>query len=188
MASRGPTRALLGAFDWLDRRIEAAERAVLAWSVIAMAGLSIANVIGRNLLGRSLAFAEELAQILVILVTFLGIGYGVRHARHIRMSAIYDQLAGGPRKALLTVTHLGTGLLLLVLAWYAGHYVAGTWDAGSVTPALRIPWFAVYVWVPLGLAVGGVQYLLGAVRNLTTSGIHASFQREEAYEDPESVI
>lgn len=181
-------RGLLGAFEWIDRRMEAVERAVLAWGIIAMAALLIANVIGRNLLGRSLAFAEELAQILVILVTFLGVGYGVRHARHIRMSALYDQLEGRARKALLTVTHVGTGLLLLVLAWYAGHYVAGTYRAGSVTPALRIPWFAVYVWVPLGLAVGGVQYLLGALRNLTSPGIHASFQREEAYEQPESVL
>jgi len=181
-------RRLLGAFERIDRRMEAVERAVLAWGIIAMAVLLIANVIGRNLLGHSLAFAEELAQILVILVTFLGVGYGVRHARHIRMSALYDQLAGRPRKVLLTTTHVGTGLLLLVLAWYAGQYVAGTYRAGSVTPALRIPWFAVYVWVPLGLAVGGVQYLLGALRNLTAPGLHASFQREEAYEEPESVL
>lgn len=171
---------------WLarvDKAIEAFEKAVLAWSIIAMATVSVANVAGRNLFGYSLAFAEELNQILIILITFLGIGYGARHARHIRMSALYDQLQGRTRKALMVIITTGTGVLMFVLAWYAGRYVAGVAAAGSVTPALRIPLYVVYAWVPVGFAIAGLQYLLAAVRNLTAEGVHLSYQQAETYEE-----
>lgn len=171
-------------FRRLDRLLERFERGVLTAGILLMAAISIANVGARNLLGESLTFAEELNQVLVVLITFLGIGYGVRHARHIRMSAMYDQLQGRARKALMVVTALGTGLLLLLLAWYAGHYVADVHRIGSVTPALRIPLYLVYLWVPVGFAIGGIQYLLAAWRNLTTPGVHLSFQQKEAYEPP----
>ncbi|WP_303906799.1 TRAP transporter small permease [Thiohalomonas denitrificans] len=167
-----------------DRLLEAFERLVLSASILLMAAVSIANVASRNLLGQSFTFVEELNQILMILITFVGIGYGVRHARHIRMSAIYDQLKGTVRKALMVIVSLATGILLLVLAWYAVQYVIGVYRTGSVTPAMRVPLYLVYAWVPVGFVVGGIQYLLAAWRNLTTPGVYLSFQQKEAYEPP----
>lgn len=165
----------------LDRGLERFERAVLTGGVLAMAAVSITNVAARNLLGTGFTFAEEINQIIMVLITFLGLGYGIRHARHIRMSAVYDQLGGRVRKGLLVITHLGTGLLLLLLAWYAVEYVAGVQRVGSVTPAMRVPLYLVYACVPLGLALGGIQYLLATWRNLTTPGVYLSFQQREAY-------
>jgi C4-dicarboxylate transporter DctQ subunit len=182
------TRSLLRALRGLDRAIERVERFILAYGVILMAVVSIINVVGRNLLNTSLAFTDEISQILIILVTFLGIGYGVRHARHIRMSAVYDQLQGIPRKALMVIISLGTAVLMFVLTWYAAAYVYETATLGSVSPALRIPLYLIYLWVPVGFLLGGIQYLLATVRNLTTPGVHLSFQQEEAYEEPGSYI
>jgi len=78
----------------LDAAVERIEGVVLAYGVLLMAAVSIANVFARNLFDHSLTFAEEVSRILTVLITFMGIGYGVRHARHIRMSALYDQLRG----------------------------------------------------------------------------------------------
>lgn len=166
-----------------DELLERAERAILAAGVLAIAGLGIANVVARNLLGGSLPFAEEMNQILVIAVTFLGLGHGVREGRHIRMSAVYDVMQGRMRKGLLLVTWAGTGLLLAWLAVLAGRYVADVRALGSVTPALRIPWWIVYALVPLGLGVASLQYLLAVARNLTTEGLHHSLRREERYDE-----
>jgi TRAP-type C4-dicarboxylate transport system permease small subunit len=176
-------RGWMGFFVRLDGGIAWIERFVLAGGILMMAAVSIANVIGRNFFDHSLAFAEEINQLLTILITFLGLGYGVRHGRHIRMSAFYDQLQGWARKALMVVICLVTGVLLLAMAWYAVGYVRDAEGVGSVTPALRIPLYLIYLWVPIGLALGGVQFLLAVVRNLTTPGVHLSFQEEEKYEE-----
>lgn len=178
---------LLRALQRLDRGIEFIERVVLAGSVLLMAAVTITNVIGRNVFDHSLIFADEFNQILIILTTFMGIGYGVRHGRHIRMTAVHDQLQGLPRKILMVIVSLGTAALMFVLAWYALAYVEKTYQIGSVTPAMQIPLYLVYMWAPVGFVLGGIQYLLAAVRNLTSPGVHLSFQKEDEYEDePES--
>ena len=176
--------ALLRALARLDRGVETVERWVLAGGVLGMAAVGIANVFARNVLGHSLTFAAEVSQLLVVLVTFLGIGYGVRHARHIRMAAFYDQLSGRWRKGLMVLICLGTAALLFTLAVLAVGYVVELAGRGRVTAALRLPLYWVYVWVPVGFLLGGLQYLLAAVRNLTSPGVHLSFQQKEAYEPP----
>jgi len=177
-----PPHHILGGLVRADEHLETVERVALAGGILAIAALGIANVVARNLLGGSLPFAEELNQILVIAVTFLGLSHGVREGRHIRMSAIYDLLDGRLRKGVLILTWLGTCILLGVLAVLAAQYVAATREAGSVTPALRVPWWTVYTVVPLGLGVASLQYALAVVRNLVTPGLHHSLRKEERYE------
>lgn len=186
MSTRGPN-IWLGALQRFDRGIEWIERVVLAGSVLLMAGITISNVIGRNLFDHSLIFADEFNQILIILTTFMGIGYGVRHGRHIRMTALHDQLQGRARKVVMVVVSLGTGALMFLLAWYGLSYVEKTYQIGSVTPAMQIPLYLIYMWAPVGFVLGGIQYFLAALRNFISPGVHLSFQKADEYDDePES--
>lgn len=173
----------------LLRRIDVAllwvETTVLGAGILAIAAVSIANVIARNLFGGSLPSAEELNQALIVWVTFSGIGLGARRARHIRMAALYDQLTGSARKASWMLIAACTSLMLALLAWLAARYVGTTFAVGGVTPALRIPLWVVYLVVPAGLALGAVEYALTFLRNATSAGIHASFELEEGTEDAE---
>jgi C4-dicarboxylate transporter DctQ subunit len=177
-------RRVLAGVEAVDRALEVAEAALLSAAILGMAVISIANVVARNAFGRSLSSAEELSQLLSVLVTFAGIGYAARRARHIRMSALYDALPGLLRKTLWVFTCLGTGVLLLLLAGYATAYVGSLRALGSVTPALRVPLHLVYLSVPVGLALGGVQYALTALRNVLEPGVHASFRLAEPHEPP----
>lgn len=185
MMRTGFPRRALALLGRLDGAVAGFERAVLVAGVLLMAAVNIANVLARNFLGGSLPFAEEVNQILTVLVTFVGIGYGARHGRHIRMSALYDQAQGRARKAFMLLITFGTSLLLFVFAYYAASYVETQWTIGRVTPALRIPLYAVYAWVPVGFALGGLQYFLAALRNLASPGVWLSFEREERYESEE---
>lgn len=165
----------------LDRWVERLEKFVLITGVLAMAALNIANVISRTLLNNSLTFAEEINQGLIVLVTFIGIGYGVRCGRHIRMSAFYDQLAGRARKALMMMICAGTAILLFLLAGFACMHIWNLYQSGSVTSALRIPLFLLQICVPIGLALGGVQYVLAFIRNLVSEGTWLSFTEPDTY-------
>lgn len=148
----------------LDRLLSLIQALLLSLAVLAMAALNIGNVVGRNVFDHSLPFAAELNRLLIVLITFLGIGYAARSRRHIRMSAFSERLGGRAARIWEITTLTLTGLLLLLLAWYALEYVDRTAGVGSVTPALRLPLYWIYSMVPLGLVLGGLQFLLNALR------------------------
>jgi TRAP-type C4-dicarboxylate transport system permease small subunit len=153
-----------------DHVVARFEAAILSGAVLALAGVNIANVVARNALGRSFSSAEELSQICAIAITFVGVGYAARIDRHIRMSALRDALPPRGRRLLDHAMRAGTGGLLLALAVFAFAYVADTRAVASVTPALRLPLYAVYAVVPVGLALGGLQYALALVQGLLAPG------------------
>ncbi len=59
----------------IDNGIARFEAFVLAFGVLMMAANSIANVVGRFVFSQSIYFTEELNQFLIVLVTFVGLGY-----------------------------------------------------------------------------------------------------------------
>ena len=138
----------------------------MATGVILMAVNTIANVVGRFAFDHSLAFAEELNSIFILLVTFAGIGYAARRGRHIRMSAIYDACPHGVRRVLMIAISGITAALMLFLAWFSLVYLASLQSQGRVYPALGIPVYVSYLWVPIGLLVTGIQYALTLWKNL----------------------
>lgn len=163
----------------IDAAIRAVERASLAFGVMGIAALAIANVVARNLLGGGLPAVEELVQALVLLVTFMGVGAAAREARHIRMAALHDQLRGGPRKLSWALTAAGTSALLAVFAVLAVDYVMHVAAMGSVTPALRIPLAWTYVVAPVGLSLGALEFGLTAWANWRRPGLWLSTTLEE---------
>src|SRR5690625_8021700 len=79
-------------FGWFDQGLDWVERSVLVAGIGGMAAVTVANVLLRNIAGSSLQFADDVSQILLVAVTFMGIGIAARHARQIRVSAIHDRL------------------------------------------------------------------------------------------------
>src|SRR5690554_3811092 len=110
----------LGAVDLFIARVEAI---ILAAGVLLMALNTCTNVIARFAFGQGLFFSGEINRILIILVTFAGLGYAARHGRHIRMSAVYDTLPTTARKALMIVISLLTAAVMFFLCYYSVEYI-----------------------------------------------------------------
>jgi TRAP-type C4-dicarboxylate transport system permease small subunit len=150
------------------------EQYVIGGGILGIAAIGITNVIARNLLGSSFAFAEEANQTLMIWITFGGLGYAARRARHIRMAAFYDQLRGRARKITWICITAGTAVVLAILTLLAASYVMHVYEVGGVTPALRIPLWITYSIAPVGLAIGCLEYVLTLIRNFRSEDIFAS--------------
>jgi TRAP-type C4-dicarboxylate transport system permease small subunit len=172
-------RAIRG-LDWLLGWLE---NIVLSASIMAMAVLNIANVLGNNLVGSGLPFTIEINQALLVIITFIGVSKGARHGRNIRMSAIYDQAKGHWRKAMNLIITTGSALVMFYLCWYAIEYEQQVRSIGQTTPNLGIPLWVVYLAVPFGLFLAGLQYSLTTLRNLTSSELYRSFTELEVYEE-----
>lgn len=255
---------LTTAIRCIDRGVEHVEGLLVGAGVLLMAVVAISNVYTRNFHGFSIPGTEDITVILLVIVTFMGIGFAARQGRHIAMTALYDQLWGIWRKAMLVLISLGTAILLfylaylgyeyvealhrrdrtfrgmsiyawqihillpLLLALWVGHWASwyrgqrrigaliaglrgkdiGAWITAVITAAALL-WIAgaviiqllsdpgtgplswqtqlrqwiPYALVPIGLALGGVQFLLTALRNLTSREIYRSFTQEEQYGD-----
>ncbi|WP_372866984.1 TRAP transporter small permease [Pseudomonas sp.] len=172
--------ALIG----LDRLLGKVEGTVVGLAILALAVFAFANVFGRFVFSESIYFVEELNEFLMVLITFFGLGYVTRNGRHIRMTAIYDQLPAVARKVLMIVIALVTAGIMFALAYFAFEYVAKTASRGRLTPALKVPLYLSYVPVVLGFVITGLQYLLTAWRNLDFADpeVYVSYSKRDEYE------
>lgn len=158
--------------------VQQIERWILTSAVLAMAANTIVNVFARNLFGQNLAASQELNEFLIIIVCFAGLSYAASQGRHIRMTAIYDQLSDRYRRLLMIFISATTAALLFTLAWFGASY-AGSVD--RISPVLGIPLRIVYAIVPLGLTLGGIQYVLTLWRNLRSDEPYLSFDHPDRH-------
>ena len=178
---------LPGVIGMFDNAISRIESVMLALGVMLMAINTIANVVSRAI-GSTIFFSEELNRILIILITFAGIGYAARHGRHIRMSALYDALPPKTRKVLMIVITVITALTMFALCYFAVGYIAKVAKSGRVLSAMQIPVYWIYLWVPVGFFITGVQYALTALKNVVQKDIYLSTHVLEGYEEDEIEI
>ena len=179
---------LPGFLGTIDEWIAKVEAVILAAGVILMAINTCANVIGRFVFGEGLFFSGEINRILIILITFAGIGYAARHGRHIRMSAVYDALPAKGRKVLMIFIALFTSVVMFFLCYHAYGYIETLYSRGRILPALGIPIWIIYVWAPIGFAITGIQYFLTAIKNLTSKDVYLSTGVVDGYADTESEV
>ena len=179
---------LPGFLGTIDTFISQFEALILALGVILMAANTIINVVGRFVFQYSIFFTEELNRILIILITFAGIGYAARYGRHIRMSAIFDALSPKLRKNLMIIIAIITALTMFSLCYFSVGSIIKVAESGRILPSLQIPVFIIFLWVPIGFFVTGIQYALTAVKNLTAKDVYLSTHVIEGYDDDELEI
>jgi len=177
--------SLPGFLGTIDSLISRFESFALAGGVLLMAANTVANVVGRFIFQHSIFFTEELNRIIIVLITFAGVGYAARHGRHIRMSAIFDHLPFKSRKVLMIIIAVVTAVAMFALCYFSISYIGKVQTSGRVLPALQIPVWWIFVWVPIGFFVTGTQYALTAIKNIIEKDIYLSTNVLEGYEESE---
>jgi TRAP-type C4-dicarboxylate transport system permease small subunit len=154
----------------------------------ALTTLLITNVIARTFF-KSIYFAEEISEFLVIFTTFAGLSYGVRKARHIRMGAFLDLMPARLEKIFIIIIAAVSAAVMFLMADASYEYLMNSLHRSHETPALRMPYWIFYVIMPAGFAMAGIQYIRTIVRNLTHKETWMSAEQQSEYEDemPEEV-
>ncbi len=179
---------LPGFLGTLDNGIAKVEAVILATGVLLMAINTVANVVGRFILGESLHFSEELNRILIVMITFAGLGYAARHGRHIRMSAIYDVFPTSVRRWMMILISFATSVIMFFLCWYSISYIYSVYSSGRVLPTLGFPIYLIYLWVPVGLTVTGIQYFMAGIKNIFSRDVYLSTTVLDGYDEQETEI
>ncbi|HZJ92342.1 MAG TPA: TRAP transporter small permease [Thiopseudomonas sp.] len=175
--------SFLAVLDSIDQGLGWFERTIIASSVLLMALLMSAHVVGNLLFNRGIPGTYEITEMLIVIITFVGVGYAARHARHIRMSALYDILNDRWRKVLLIIISVGTATLMFYFAYKSAQYDLALYTRGRTSSALHIPMWVVNLALPVGFTLAGIQYVLTAIRNLFSTDVYRSFREKEEYAD-----
>lgn len=185
---RSNNSSIKGILSRMDPMLMHVEEYILSYGIIVLALLLVGNVLSRVLFNYSWQFVEEIAQTIVIFVTFLGLGYCVRKARHIRMTAIYDLLGDRTRKVFIIIISAVTGATMLLMAYWSAQYAWNAFQRHNVTPSLRIPMYIIYGWVPLGFLMAAVEYILTIFKNLKEKDVYLSIEQPDVYEDESCLL
>ncbi len=72
-----------------------------------------------------------------------------------------------------------TSFFMLSLAWFSVEYIISLYSKGRIYPALGVPIYVTYLWVPIGFFVTGIQYLLTLIKNIREKEIYLSTNLHE---------
>lgn len=160
------------------------EVSIMVFCVAALAVLLIVNVIARTFF-QSLYFADEISVFLVLIITFVGVSYGVRKARHIRMGAFLDAMPPKMEKVFIISISLISAVVLGIMTWASWKYLLNALDRGHMSQALRVPKWIFYAIIPVGFGLSTIQYLRTIIKNLTEDEPWQSPDQQSEYEDEE---
>lgn len=166
----------------LGRVVDGVEHFLLIACVAGLALLLVANVVARTFF-QSLYFAEEISQILVIVISFVGISYAARKARHIRMGAILEAMPKRVEKVLIIFISLISAVVLALMAWYSVKYFQNAYRMGQTTAALRMPKWWIYAIIPVGFSLASLQYVRTIIKNFIEADVWQSPDQRSEYEE-----
>lgn len=178
---------LLKIIDFIDLQINRLEGVMLAVGVIAMSINTIAGVVSRYVFNSAIVYTDELNVIFIVIVTYAGLSYAARYGRHIRMSAIYDAMPDKVRKGLMVLMASVTSALMFFLSYYSYYYIVEVYESGRILPALGLPVFFIYLWVPVGFMMTGLLYALTVIKNLTESDVYLSTLVRDGYAETDDL-
>jgi len=141
--------------------------------MMAMLVIIFSAVGTRSILNFSPVWAEESARYLMIWVCFLGAPLAVGVGGHVGVQLFMTRLPLGPRKAIRLLTIAAIEVLLAVVV--AKAFVLVGMISMQESPALRIPIYYVYLAVPIGCILLGVEFLYVILKG-TEGGDYSAFR------------
>lgn len=133
---------------------------VAALCVLAMMGMTVADVTARAVTGRSVPGAQEITEQLMVALVFLGMAFAYHRHEHVAVTIVTRALPLRPRA---TVRVLGRVILLGLVVWMIWMTGEGAWRS-YVRGEIRFGLLQVPVWparaaIPIGLAAFALSIL-----------------------------
>jgi TRAP-type transport system small permease protein len=133
--------------------------------VIASFGVLIAEVFLRYVIGSSMEWTDEISRLLLVWMTFTGVGLVILERKEIFAQVFSQKLSSQAKKnwsRFIDLLVLAFNIFLVIFGLQMTHF---SWDIK--TESLELPFSYFYVSIPLG-AILAVYYLARRFRNEQT--------------------
>ncbi len=135
---------------WLDDYFEAIFMVILLFVMSIFIGL---QVFMRYVMQNSLAWSEELSRYMYIYMLYLGISYGVRTNRHLRISVIQNLLKEKGQKVLSLFSDILFLFFSVIVVINSTDVAMSIANFGQITASTGMPMYIVYMGVPIGFSL-----------------------------------
>lgn len=160
--------------SWLDEKFEIS---IAVFLMSLMTILIFVQVVMRKVFSNSLSWSEELARYLFIWLIYLGISYGAKIRKHIKIDAGLKLFPKKMRPYIVIVGDIFFFLFAIYIIYTGYKYVSMQAAYNKMSPALGIPYKFVY-------AAPMVGFLLTSIRQIQTIVYRVkSFKSGEEWED-----
>ena len=141
---------------WLDKNFETMFMAPML-GILTL--LMVYDITMREVFSMGEAWPQELARYIMLYITYLGVGFGVRFNGHIRVDII-PQVVPKTRRVFDIIADILMIIFAIFLLWGGIPKLASLEKSGQVSTALKIPMKYVY----MGLEIGWVIALLRLIQ------------------------
>lgn len=152
------------AIKWLDRHFE--EFFLVFFSVIMVGSISL-QVFMRFIVGSSLEWSEELARYCFIWLVYMGISYGVKKQRHIKVDVLLLLFKDKGKVVLNFAANFIFLLFALFVVVYGSSIAVYILGWGQASPALSIPMGLVYLATPVGMGATAIRLIQQMMKQYT---------------------
>ena len=92
------------------------------------------------------------------------------------MTAIFDALPASYQKVLMTLIAFTTSICIFAICYFSIEYISWIAPKGKVLPALQIPVYVTYLWIPVSLFLTGLEYFTTGMKNLFNEEMYLASQ------------
>ena len=151
----------------LDKIVSKVEELITVVGLSAMTIITLVAVFFRYVLQSPIIWSEEAARYLMVWSTMLGISIATRQKAHLGID-IFVSMA--PKKLQRALEIFSTLMMIVMFVFLTGIsivFIQSAIRTGNVSPMLRIPFYIIYLALPLGFglsAVRSVQDLVDVIK------------------------
>lgn len=154
--SSGLLRALKG----LDRGMSAVERLILIISTVVMVAIILADIFSRNILAKSIFWAQELARYMMVLGVFFGCSVCVRQKAHLGIDILLEHVKGKLKLALEIVIAVSSIIGFIILAGLQFRFAVKAIAVNQTTPTLYIQYGYLYAAIGVAMVFSAIRAVM----------------------------
>lgn len=148
---------------------EEIEENIIGMGLLISIVLVFVNVILRYIFKSSSTWIEEAVRYLIIWTTFIGSAVCFRKGSHMGIDLIFSITKGRVKKAVEIFGLVASFAFMIFLFKYGVDLVLFTKQTGQITPSLEIQLFWIYMGIPLGALLSGIELIRAFIKKIKVS-------------------
>lgn len=162
-------------FSKLDRYLELFSTTVMVVTMTTATLVAFVNVVLRYLFNASLTWAGELTSYLFIWSALFGAAYGFKIGMHLGVTILIQKLRPAIAKWVLSFSLAIIFSYLVCLVKWGYDFVSFNHMMEMVSVDLQVPYWIIYLCVPVAMSIAAYQVLLKLVETLRTPSDQFSY-------------
>ena len=162
------------AVKWLDEHFE---EAIIIFLLAVISIVELMQVICRNVPGiPALSWAEEMARYAWIVTVFISLPFTIRTSTTLRVTALVEAFPWKLTNIMNIIVDIVTAIVLGIMAWTTITVIGQVQAGGSVSPAMQIPMWLLYVVIFIGFAGGAlraIQMCIIHIKNINVKPVNS---------------